>query len=209
MTEYDERPTVGFSMGCPNPYWHFLLPLPSSSWSKIWGFCPIQNTSLTGARLFAFPSSSSGFSLKLFSSFSSCWISCSVFLSSDSFPFAFVFSHTHTETQNMLSSFVTLSLLLLSFWNLKQIAPSVSLVSPKMVSSRAPLRDFAVFHTGEHWISWLRELMARLRVTVLKRLNSFWFSLCLWICGITHISSTYLFALGQPLYSFWTPVSRL
>lgn len=111
------------------------------------GLSQLEWTRLTEARLFAFLSSSFGFSFKLFPSFPSCWISCSVVflsLSSDSFPFAFIFLHTHTLhfSYFLLCSyhFEILETLPLQFPRFRQ----------KWSSEKPPLLDSAVLNTGEH-----------------------------------------------------------
>lgn len=95
MMEYGEWPTVSFYVDSPNLFSSLRFPLFSKSLPKILRVLSQPEwTRLTGDHLFAFPSSSFGFGFKLFSSFPYCWIFCSVFLSSDNFPFAFIFLHT-------------------------------------------------------------------------------------------------------------------
>lgn len=110
------------------PQWAFPLPHPPTHSEVSCFLCPrfsiqvseglsqLEWASLTGAHLFAFPSSSSGFSFKLFPSFPCCWISCSVvFLSLDNFSFAFIFLHTHTHTFACTPSFHFSCFLLCSY----------------------------------------------------------------------------------------------
>lgn len=119
----------------------FLRALSQAEWPR-----------LMGAHLFAFPSSSVGFSFKLFSSFHSFWISCSVvFLSSDNFPFAFTFLHTrHTYAHMCVAGLFPFILCFYHCEILERDCPTVFWVSPKMVIRKAPLFDSAAFNTGEH-----------------------------------------------------------
>lgn len=107
VNKYGEWPTLSLSVAFPNPSWSLLHPLPSSSPARLLRvLSQLEWTSQTGAHLFAFPSSSFGFSFKLFPNFLSCRISCSVvFLQ---FPFCF---HIFTQTpeHSPLSPFFLLS----------------------------------------------------------------------------------------------------